>query len=431
MMAQSNYSPPSLRSRYRVVILGAGFAGLQVAQRLANTDLDVTLIDRQNHHTFQPLLHQVATAELEPSQVAYPIRSALRRAQNMRFVMAEVLNIQASQYGVETTAGRFEFDFLVVATGSKPRLAMVPGAVQHAFVLKGVGDAIAIHQQVLNCFEQALTATSSIEQQGQLTVAIAGGGTTGVELAGAMAEWIQHSLAKDYGRLNCHQIRLVLLHSGGELLPGFHPRLQRYALRHLQKLGVEVHLHTRASQITADAVHLQDGRRIPAKTVVWTAGVQANVPSQGQRDNAARWIVLPTLQTADHPNIYALGDVAADATTPLPMVASVAVQQGRTVAQNILRKARGRRPRPFRYQPMGKMAILSRHAAVAQLGRLTVTGLLAWLLWLGVHVALLRGLRHRCLTLFHWGLSYCFGERVSQVLWQPSPLKVPVSTQKF
>lgn len=430
-MAVAKYSHHSWRYPYRVVILGAGFAGLRVAQGLANTDLDVTLIDRQNHHTFQPLLHQVATAELEPSQVAYPIRSALRRAQNVEFVMAEALNIDTTLHRVETTVGRFHFDFLVVATGSKPRLEIVPGAAQHAFVLKGVGDAIAIHQHVLNCFEQALTAVSSTEQQGHLTIAIAGGGTTGVELAGALAEWIHHSLAKDYGQLNCHHIRLVLLHSGSELLPGFHPRLQRYTLRHLQKLGVEVHLQTRVSQITADDVHLQDGRQVPAKTVVWTAGVQANSPAQGQQDSTTRWSVLPTLQTAAHPSIYALGDVAADTLTPLPMVAAVAVQQGRTAAQNILRQARGQRPLPFQYQPMGKMAILSRHAAVAQLGRLTVTGFWAWLAWLGVHVALLRGLRHRFLTLFHWGLSYCFRERVSQVLWQPSPFEVPVSTQKF
>jgi len=345
--------------------------------------------------------------------------------------MAEVLKIEAVQQWVETSAGRFHFDFLVVATGSRPRLERVSGAAQHAFVLKGVGDAIAIHQHVLNCFEQALTTVSSSAQQGHLTVAIAGGGTTGVELAGAMAEWIHHALVKDYGRLNCHQIRLVLLHSGGELLPGFHPRLQRYALRHLQTLGVEIHLHTRVSQITTDAVQLQDGRHIPAKTVVWTAGVQANSPVQGRRDRSARWAVLPTLQTADHPSIYALGDVAADATTPLPMVASVAVQQGRTVAHNILRQARGQRPLPFQYQPLGKMAILSRHAAVAQVGRLTMTGFPAWLVWLAVHIALLRGLRHRFLTLVHWGLSYCFRERVSQVLWQPSPFEVPVSTQKF
>lgn len=428
-MAIAKLSPKSWR-RHRVVILGAGFAGLQVAQGLANTDLDVTLIDRQNHHTFQPLLHQVATAELEPSQVAYPIRSALRRTRNVQFVMAEVLDVEAAQRRVETTAGSFEFDFLVVATGSKPRLSIVPGAAQHAFVLKGVGDAIAIHQHVLSCFEQALNSPWSSEQQGHLTVAIAGGGTTGVELAGAMAEWIHHSLAKDYGRLNCHQIRLVLLHSGSELLPGFHPRLQRYVRQHLQRLGVEVHLQTRVAQISADAIQLQNGRRIPAKTVVWTAGVQASSPGRNP-ENLARWSVLPTLQTTDDPSIYALGDVAADALTPLPMVAAVAVQQGRTVAHNILRQANGQRPLPFRYQPMGKMAILSRHAAVAQLGRLTVTGFPAWLVWLGVHVALLRGWRHRCLTLFHWGLSYCFRERASQVLWQPSPFKVPMSTQKF
>lgn len=430
MSAHSTHPQYPVSAPLRVIILGAGFAGLQVAQELANTDLDVILVDRQNHHTFQPLLHQVATAELEPGQVAYPIRSALRRARNVRFVMASVLNIQAAYRRVETTAGWFEYDVLVVATGSKPRLDMVPGAKDHAFALKTVGDAIAIHQNVLTCFEQALQTVSSLEQQGHLTVAIAGGGTTGVELAGAMAEWIHHFLAKDYSRLNCHQIRLVLLHSGGELLPGFHPRLQRYALRHLKRLGVVVHLQTRVNEVTAEGVHLGNGQFIPAKTVVWTAGVEASPPRQDDQATTARTAVLSTLQTAENPRIYALGDVAATAQAPLPMLAAVAVQQGRTVARNIQRQAQGKRLLSFRYRPRGKMAILSRHAAVVQLGRLTVTGFPAWLFWLGIHVALLRGVRHRFLTLLHWGLSYCFRERVSQVLWQPSTFEVPVSVPK-
>jgi NADH dehydrogenase len=412
----------------RVVILGAGFAGLEVALHLINAPVEVVLIDRQNHHTFQPLLHQVATAELEPSQIAYPIRWAFRRAKNVQFVLAEVLNIQTAQQSVETTVGRFAYDFLVVATGSQPRLAMVAGAEDHAFALKTVADAVAIHHRVLHCFEQALQTPNPAEQQGYLTVAIAGGGTTGVELAGAMAEWIHYSLVKDYRRLNCQQIRLVLLHSGSELLPGFHPRLQRYALKHLQRLGVEVHLQTRAQEVTAQGIHLPEGRFIPARTVIWTAGVQANSPHRdGQPTDPARLSVLPTLQWSEDSRIYALGDVAVSSQTPLPMLASVAVQQGRAVAHSLRQQAKGQRPTPFRYRPMGSMAILSRHAAVVQMGRFTATGFLAWVLWLGVHVVLLRGMRHRLLTLLHWGLSYCFRERVSQVLWQPSPFDAQFS----
>lgn len=428
-MSRFKQSPLNLGHPPQVVILGAGFAGLAIAQQLANAALHVILIDRQNHHTFQPLLHQVATAELEPQQVAYPIRSALRRAQNVQFVWADVTHIEPSQNWVETTAGRFSYDFLVIATGSQPKLAAVPGAKVHAFALKTVGDAIAIHQQVLRCFERALQQVDGSEQQGYLTVAIAGGGTTGVELAGAMAEWMYQSLARDYSQLNCHQIRLVLLHSGNALLPGFRPHLQRYALRHLKQLGVEVHLQTRIREVTEAGVYLADGHFIAARTVIWTAGVEANSPDlEGWSFASARLPVLPTLQVVDHPHIYALGDVAASSPTPLPMLASVAVQQGYAVAHNLKRQALGKAPQPFRYRPMGAMAILSRQAAVVQIGPLAITGLIAWLFWLVVHLVLLRGLRHRLLTLLHWGLSYCFRERVSQVLWQSSPsdVRVPV-----
>lgn len=416
----------------RVVILGAGFTGLEVALNLAHTAFDVVLIDRQNHHTFQPLLHQVATAELEPSQIAYPIRWALRHTPNVRFVLADVLETDSARRWVDTSAGRFLYDILVVATGSKPRLTLVPGAEDHAFALKTVNDAVAIHHQVLRCFERALQTADPVRRQGLLTIAITGGSTTGVELAGAIAEWVHTSLIKDYNQLNCQQIRLVLLHSGRDLLPGFKPHLQRYALRHLRQLGVEVHLQTRVQQVTATAVTLSDDTEITASTVIWTAGVEANLPTRPEtaRADGRRLSVLPTLQLETDPQVYAVGDVAGDRQSPLPMLASVAVQQGGAIAHNLRRQAAGKRPIPFRYRPMGAMAILSRHAAVVQMGRFSATGFIAWALWLGIHVVLLRGLRHRFLTLLHWGLSYCFRERVSQVLWQPASIEKPVSLIK-
>lgn len=393
----------------KVVILGAGFAGLEVAQRLANTAFDVVLIDRQNYHTFQPLLHQVATAELEPAQIAYPIRAALRHATNVRFVWAEAIAIPADQPWVETTAGRFTYDFLVLATGSRPQIQAVPGADRHAFPLKTLEDAIALHDQILHSFEQALVEGDAA-QAGRLTIAIVGGGATGVELAGAMAEWIRHTLRRDYGTLNCQQIRLVLLHGGDRLLPGFHPRLQGYALAHLQRLGVEVWRQSRVSRVTAEGIALSNGDFLPAATVVWTTGVKPQVPAEPQAGGVA---VLPTLQAAHNPRIYALGDVAI-AQPSVPMLASVAVQQGRTVAHNLRHQIQGKPLKPFQYHSPGTMAILSRHAAVAQFGPLTLTGFAAWLLWLAVHVALLRGIRHRVFTLVHWGLSAYRRERVGQ-----------------
>ncbi|MEO1147486.1 MAG: NAD(P)/FAD-dependent oxidoreductase [Cyanobacteria bacterium J06638_22] len=401
----------------KVVILGAGFAGLEVAQRLANTAFEVVLIDRQNYHTFQPLLHQVATAELEPAQVAFPIRAGRRRATNVRFVCAEITAVPAKQPWVETAVGRFAYDFLVIATGSRPTVKAVPGADRHSFPLKTLEDAIAIHRQILRCFEQALLTRDAAVQQALLTIAIVGGGATGVELAGAMAEWIRHTLRRDYGTLNYQRIRLVLLHGGDRLLPGFHARLQRYAYDYFQRVGVEVWLQTRVSHVTAEGLTLPNGEFIPAATVIWSAGVQPQRPGM---DEPSGITVLPTLQSTHNPWIYALGDVAI-AQPHVPMLAAVAVQQGRTVAHNLLHQVQGKPLRPFHYRPLGAMAILGRHAAVAQFASLTLTGFVAWVLWLAVHVALLRGIRHRLLTLLHWGLSAYRRERVGQTTTTQQP----------
>ncbi|MEO0947325.1 MAG: NAD(P)/FAD-dependent oxidoreductase [Cyanobacteria bacterium J06641_5] len=417
-----------MNSPLKVVIIGAGFAGLELAQQLASRALrprfEVVSIDRQNHHTFQPLLHQVATAELEPSQVTYPIRAAIRQAPNVRFVWAEVTNISTEQRWVETTVGRFCYDFLAIATGSQPQLATVPGVREYAFALKTVSDAVAIQRQILRCCEHASQKTGETAPAGELTVAIAGGGPTGIELAGAMAEWLRHSLVKDY-KLDCQHIHLVLLHSGDRLLPGFHPRLQRYTLRYLQKVGVEVRLQARVSQVSAQGVRLTDGQFLPAQTVIWTAGVRGNLPLSSSQA-ASRLSVGPTLQWAEDARTYVLGDAAARQPTPLPMLAAVAVQQGRAVANNLRRQAQGKHPLPFRYQPKGKMVILGRHAAVIQVGRLTLAGIVAWGLWLLCHVLLLRGIRQRLLTLLHWSLNYCCHERGSQIL-----LEVPSAEQSF
>lgn len=423
-----------------VIILGAGFSGLELAKKLFYEKFQVILIDRKNYHTFQPLLHQVATAELEASQITYPIRSAIRNAPNVKFVWAEVLNINPDQGWVETTAGRFVYDFLVIATGSRPKTS-VPGSAQHTWVLKTIDDAIAIHDHILRCFETAFNLPASMEQ-GQLAIAIVGGGTTGVELAGAMAEWIHRSLVKDYHQIHCQQIRILLLHSGDNLLPGFHPSLQRYALKHLKSLGVEVYLKTRVDYVNADGVMCIDGKKVLARTVLWTTGVQRNVPplwvtpslqsSLGESDKASvkelwegdRLPVLPTLQLAQYPNIYAVGDVAA-LPCPAPMLASVAVQQGRHVAQNLYRQTHRQPLLPFQYRSPGTMAILGRHAAVVQLGKHCLVGFPAWLLWLAVHIVLLRGRRHRLLTLFHWSLSYIFRERIGQVILHSPSSTVP------
>ena len=401
----------------RVVIIGAGFAGLQVAQQLANTNFDVVLIDRKNYHTFTPLLHQVATAELEPQQVAYPIRLLLRHTKNVRFVMAEVQQIELQKQTVVTNHAWFNYDFLVVATGSTTQFRGVLGANQHSLSLKTVEDAIAIHDHILRCFELAMQPNPQW-RQALLTFVIVGGGATGVELAGALAEWVRRSLIRDYSLLDCQQIRLVLLHSGSHLLNAMPSRLQAYAHQQLQRLGVEIHLNTRVAEVQPHTVHLQDGTTLEAETIVWVTGVQSTAPTNWNLPMTSRQQVrvLPTLQVVGHETVYAIGDIAAlEQQKPLPMLAAIAVQQGKSVAQNLQRQARGRSLQPFHYRHFGSMAILGRHAAVVQIKRWTLTGFVAWLLWLMVHLMLLRGYRQRLLTLLNWLSSYGWSERASQV----------------
>ncbi|MBW4555041.1 MAG: NAD(P)/FAD-dependent oxidoreductase [Trichormus sp. ATA11-4-KO1] len=407
--------------RSRIMIIGAGFAGLQAAQHLAKTNLEVVLIDRKNYHTFQPLLHQVATAELEPEQIAYPIRRLLRNAKNIQFVMAEVQGVQIADRVVVTDNGWFTYDYLVLATGSATQLGKVPGVAAHAFSLKTLEDAINLHHQILRCFEQAMQEPNPEKRQSLLTFVIVGGGATGVELASAMAEWIGKTLVKDYGRL-CQQSRLVLLHSGSSLLNGMHPRLQTYTQRHLQRLGVEVRLNSRVSEVFPDAVQLQTGDVLNSATVVWATGVRVTLPKNiGELPTTKNQQipVLPSLQIVGHENIYAIGDIAAleQNGQSLPMTAALATQQGRFVAQNLKRQTRGVKLLAFNYRHFGSMVILGRHAAVMQLRNWIFTGFTAWLLWLVVHVALLRGFRQRWMTLFNWFVSYFWNERVARSIF--------------
>lgn len=406
-----------------VVIIGAGFAGLQAAQQLANTAFDVVLLSRDNYHTFQPLLHQVATAELTPGQIVCPLRKLLRRATNISFQMVEAINVDPVAQLVMTQQGQHRYDFLVVATGSRVPLERFLGAKEFSFPLKTISQGVALRDQVMRCFEQATSLPTL--PPGLLTFAIVGGGATGVELAGALKDWIERSLVKDYPTLSCQDIRVVLLQSGGHLLPGFSPKLQTYARRHLQRLGIEVRLFSRVRQVSSKGITLTDGSFVASKTVVWTTGVSSDSPPLeriwqssriGNSQSAAEVLLLPTLQVADYPNIYFIGDTASylQLDQAWPQLAAVAVQQGKAVARNLLRQSIGKVPLHFHYQHRGNMAILSRYAAVVQIGKLELTGFIAWIIWLGVHLALLHG--HRSSTLLQWWNSQGRGERSASTL---------------
>ncbi|NCJ06929.1 FAD-dependent oxidoreductase [Synechococcales cyanobacterium C] len=424
--------------RTRIVILGAGFAGLQAAQSLAGVEAEVWLIDRQNYHTFVPLLYQVATAQLEPYHIAYPVRRLLRRAKNVNFCWAEILQIEADRQVVVTDRGEFAYDFLVVATGSRAQFLGISGAAEYAFALKTLADAIALRNQILTCFERATQILDPQARQALLSFVIVGGGTTGVEVAGALNEWVKGALRRDFPTLDAHSVQITLVHAGTRLFPEFPDALGDFAVRHLQRLGVTVMLETRVCGVSADWVELEQGQILPTATPIWAAGLAVAHPKLSLDvtvSSTGKLWVQSTLQLADYDNIYALGDLAhvLHRGQPLAGVAPEALQQGVTVAQNLKRQLRGVTPQPFRYFQKGRLAIIGGYSGVGRIAGVNLTGFLAWSLWLLVHLIYLPGYRNRLFVLLTWLQSYVRRDRsVGHILRSASstqtvtqPLKSP------
>jgi NADH dehydrogenase len=413
--------------RPRVIVVGAGFGGLWAIRALRNAPVEVLLVDRRNYHTFLPLLYQVAAAELDPEEIAYPVRSILRRMPNAQFVLCEVVGIDFVARQVQTSAGLLAYDFLILAFGSRSHFFGVPGAAEHAFCLKTLEQGIVLRNHILERFERAIHELDGERRRRALTFTVVGGGTTGVEFAGALAELIHGPLAKDYPTLNVRQIRLVLLEAGDRLLPMLPERLGAYAQARLAQIGVEIRLQATARQVTAQAVQLKDGALIPTETVVWTAGVRgASLAGDWDLPTApnGQVRVLPTLQLRDHPEVYVIGDLArmVGDQPSLPMTAPVAIQQGQAAAQNIAREVAGQNLLPFRYRDQGTMATIGRNAAVVYLAGRTVTGFLAWGIWLSVHIFNLIGYRNRLFVLLDWAWDYLFYERAVRLIL---PFKEP------
>lgn len=407
--------------RPRVVIVGSGFGGLKAARVLASSGAEVLLIDRNNYHTFIPLLYQVATAELEPEHIVYSVRSVLRRLPNASFIMAEVKRIDFVGQVVETDGPTIAYDYLILATGSQSQFLGVPGAPKYALPMRTLEEAVCLRNHILGCFERAVREPDMTQRERLLTFVIVGGGPTGVELAGALSELIHGSLAKDFPTLDLRQVRLVLVQSGDSLLADLPKRLGEYTQKRLRKMGVKVHLQAKVSQVTPEAVYLKDGTAIFTKTIVWTAGVGAALPDTTEELPTAakgKVIVQPTLQVAEQPRVYAIGDVAyvEQDGQPLTGVAPEAIQLGAVAARNIERQLRGREPQPFSYFNKGRLAIIGRNAGVGQIGKLTFTGFPAWFIWLGVHLLYLPGFRNRLFVLITWICDYLFGDRFVRLI---------------
>lgn len=415
-----------MADRTRVVIVGAGFGGLEAARGLAGSEAEVLLVDRHNYHTFYPLLYQIGAAEIDAAEIAFPVRRIVRKWLNVRFRMAEAREVDLGDRKLLLAApgGEAEwvrFDHLVIAAGSDAHFFGVPGAAEHAFPLRQVEHGLALRNHVLSAFERAEAEPNPEARRRALTFVIVGGGATGVEYAGALAELIYRPLLRDHVLLSADDVRILLLEAGSRLLAGMPERLGVYAGRRLRGMGVEVRTGSSVRRVEAHAVELEGGERVAADTVVWTAGVRGasvgaawGLPADRQR----RVVVRPTLEVEGVPGVWVIGDLAAPADDgpPLPMVAPVAMQQGERAARNILLRARGEDPLPFRYDDPGLLATIGRNAAVARMFGRTFTGFPAWLLWVVVHIARLIGFRNRIVVLTNWAWDYLRFERVVRLI---------------
>ncbi|MGZ3340945.1 MAG: NAD(P)/FAD-dependent oxidoreductase [Reyranella sp.] len=399
-------------ARPRIVIIGAGFGGLSAAHGLAGAAADVTVIDRRNYHLFQPLLYQVATAGLSPAQIAQPIRSILRRAPNVNVVLGEVLGVDKEKRTVTVEDREVPYDHLIVATGARHSYFGHHDWERVAPGLKNIDDATGIRRRILMAFEHAEAAAAPEQRQRFLTFVVIGGGPTGVEMAGAIAELAHVALRHDFRSINPRDARIVLVEAGPRLLPAFPEVLSEAARRSLERLHVEVRLGTPVSQCDEEGVAIGD-HRLEAATVVWAAGVMASGAARwlaADKDGAGRVKVGPDLSLPGHPEIFVIGDTALALDgdgRPMPGLAPVAKQQGAYVARLLRARFAGRAaPPPFRYRSYGTLATIGRRAAVADFGWIKLDGTFAWLLWGLVHILFLIGFRNRLVVMLDWLWSY-------------------------
>jgi len=413
--------------RPKVVIVGAGFGGLEAAKALNRLAVDVTVIDRQNHHCFQPLLYQVATAALSPAEIAWPIRHILRQQRNATVLMAEVSGIDLAGRCVQTSAGPISYDYLVIATGATHSYFGHDDWIDFAPGLKRIEDATRIRRSILLAFEHAELAHDDAERQRLLTFVIVGGGATGVEMAGAIAEIARQTLAKDFRRIDPRSSRIILLEAGPRVLPTLPEDLSRYAERTLTRMGVDVRTSTRVINCDRRGVDLDRGR-IDASTIIWAAGVVASPAARwlgAEHDRAGRVLVRPDLSLPDHPEVFVIGDAAGvhDQTGAMvPGVAQAAKQMGRYVGRVIAARV-DETPSlpPFRYRSFGDLATIGRRAAVVNFGYLRLKGFVGWLFWSLVHIYFLIGVKNRFIVAFTWLWDYLTFHRGARLITEVPP----------
>jgi NADH dehydrogenase len=429
----------SAEHRPRVVIVGAGFGGLAAARALRRAPVDVVLVDRHNYHTFQPLLYQVATAGLEPEEIAYAVRAIFHGQRSVQFRMGDVAEIAWDEKRVKLAdGGALKYDYVIVAAGASTNDFGIEGVAEHGFGLKNLEDAIRLRTHVLEQFEAAARDPSLVDR-GALSIVIVGGGPTGVEMAGALVELVHLVLRKDHPEIPIERVRVILIEREAQLLGTFHPDLQAYARSVLEKRRVEVITGASVKRAAAESLELSDGRTIHAQTLIWAAGVRAcsladrmTRPPRAQRDSVSskieqtrggRIVVEPDLSLPGHPEAFVIGDMAAsrDAEGRVhPQLAPVAIQGARHAARTIEQRLAGKPSSPFVYKDRGTMATIGRNAAVAELrGGVRARGFIAWCMWLGLHLVQLIGFRNRAVVLVNWAWNYFTYDRAARLILEP------------
>ncbi len=406
----------------KVVIAGGGFAGLNAAKMMGKAPgkVEVTLIDRNNHHLFQPLLYQVAMAGLSPAEIAAPIRSLLSAFRNIRVIQANVTAVHLEKRQLQADCGNFDYDYLLLACGAQHTYFGNDDWEKYAPGLKSIEQATEIRRRVLEAFEKAEIESDPKAQKSLLTFVIVGAGPTGVELAGAIGEMSRFTLARDFRNIDPKRTRVILIEAGPRILPGFHESLSAKAARQLEKLGVQVWVSSRVTQVDLQGVELGE-ERLRASTVLWAAGVEASGLGKQMGvdvDPQGRILVESDLSLADYPKVFVAGDQARfeQEGKLLPGQAPVALQQGRCIARNILREIDGQQRQPFRYLDKGQMATIGRSRAVLESGRVRLSGFLAWLAWLVVHIYYLTGFKNRLFVVIQWAWAYLSFRRGARLI---------------
>jgi NADH dehydrogenase len=400
-----------MNSKPRVVIVGSGFGGLEAAKKLACKDVHVTVIDRTNYHLFQPLLYQVATAALSPADIAAPVRAVLSKCRNVEVILAEVQSVDVEAKKVKTVDRDIDYDYLILATGARHSYFGHNEWEKFAPGLKSLEDAIELRRRILLAFEYAEKITDEAARRAALNFVVIGGGPTGVEMAGAIAEISRHTLSKDFRHIDPSEARVILIEGEPRLLAAYPEDLSASARKQLEDLGVEVRTGARATNLTEAGVQV-NGEFIPCRVKIWAAGNLASFVGKtlgAPVDRVGRVIVNDDLTIPGHPEVQVIGDLANfphQTGKPLPGISPVAMQQGRHAARNVLAMTQGRKPKRFRYWDKGTMATIGRNKAVADLRFMHLRGLPAWLAWLFVHIVFLVGFRNRLVVLFQWAWAY-------------------------